>query len=87
MKDFQRGVLDEGNYPNVEQIYGRIGEFRELAVTSEERNRALKKLVERIVDNREGALCFRKEEIVLFWRKHKYEIIQNLSFITIIKNE
>ncbi|MBA9086584.1 hypothetical protein FHR92_003064 [Fontibacillus solani] len=41
----------------MEQIYKRIGEFRELwsaAVTSEEKNRALKKLVERIVYNREG---------------------------------
>lgn len=41
----------------MEQIYERIGEFRELwgaAVTSEEKNRALKKLVERIVYDREG---------------------------------
>lgn len=41
----------------MEQIYERIGEFRELwsgSVTSEEKNRALKKLVERIVYDREG---------------------------------
>ncbi|MEK4510492.1 hypothetical protein [Paenibacillus sp. FSL K6-2524] len=41
----------------MEQIYERVGEFRGLwsaAVTSEEKNRVLKKLVERIVYNREG---------------------------------
>ncbi|WP_152393813.1 hypothetical protein [Paenibacillus guangzhouensis] len=53
----RRVVVNEGNYSAVEQIYERIGEFRELwsvAVTSEEKNRALKKLVERIVYDREG---------------------------------
>lgn len=48
----QKVVVDEVNYPTVEQIYERIGEFRKLwnaSVTSEEKNRALKKLVERIV--------------------------------------
>ncbi|AJS58189.1 recombinase family protein [Paenibacillus sp. IHBB 10380] len=67
LKDLRKVVVDEGNYPTVEQIYGRIGEFRELwdaAVTSEEKNRALKKLVERIVYDREGnrvelAVCYR----------------------------
>ncbi|MBA9086595.1 hypothetical protein FHR92_003075 [Fontibacillus solani] len=57
LKDLRKVVIDEGNYPTVEQIYERIGEFRVLwgaAVTSEEKNRALKKLVERIVFNREG---------------------------------
>lgn len=57
LKDLRRVVLDEGNYQTVEQIYKRIGEFRELwsaSVTSEEKNRALKKLVERIVYDREG---------------------------------
>ncbi|SDT56394.1 hypothetical protein SAMN05444162_4999 [Paenibacillaceae bacterium GAS479] len=54
MKDLQKAV---GNYPTVEQIYDRVGQFRELwstSVTSEEKNRALKKLVERIVYDREG---------------------------------
>lgn len=67
MKDLRKVVVDEGNYPAVEQIYERIGEFRELwgaAVTSEEKNRALKKLVERIVYTREGnrvelTVCYR----------------------------
>ncbi|WP_134910891.1 hypothetical protein [Paenibacillus sp. IHB B 3084] len=50
-------VVDGSNYPSVEQIVERIGQFRELwneAVTIEEKNRALKKLVERIVYNLEG---------------------------------
>lgn len=57
LKDLRKVVVDEGNYPTVEQIYERVGQFRELwsvAVTSEEKNRALKKLVERIVYNRVG---------------------------------
>lgn len=57
LKDLRKVIVDEGNYPTVEQIYKRVGEFRELwdvAVTSEEKNRALKKLVERIVYDREG---------------------------------
>ncbi|MGF7048067.1 C4-type Zn-finger protein [Paenibacillus sp. DS2015] len=66
-KDLRKVVIDEGNYPTVEQIYERVGEFRELwsdAVTSEEKNQALKKLVERIVYNREGnrvvlTVCYR----------------------------
>ncbi|WP_028544346.1 hypothetical protein [Paenibacillus taiwanensis] len=67
MKDLRKVVVDEGNYPTVEQIYERIGEFREFwsaAVTSEEKNRALKKLVERIIYDREGnqvelTVCYR----------------------------
>ncbi|MGO4789545.1 hypothetical protein AB4124_19260 [Paenibacillus sp. 2KB_20] len=67
MKDLRKVVVDEGNYLTVEQIYERVGQFRELwsvAVTSEEKNRALKKLVERIVYNREGngvelRVCYR----------------------------
>ncbi|SLJ92143.1 hypothetical protein SAMN06272722_101991 [Paenibacillus sp. RU5A] len=67
MKDWRKVVVDEGNYPTVEQIYERIGEFRELwsvAVTSEEKNRALKKLVKQIVYDREGnrvelTVCYR----------------------------
>ncbi|OME64673.1 hypothetical protein BSK65_27100 [Paenibacillus odorifer] len=67
LKDLRKVVVDEGNYPTVEQIYERIGEFTELwsvAVTSEEKNRALKKLVERIVYDREGnrvelTVCYR----------------------------
>lgn len=51
----------------IDYRYVGIGEFRELwsaAVTSEEKNRALKKLVERIVYNREGnrvelTVCYR----------------------------
>ncbi|MCG7406583.1 hypothetical protein MH117_04070 [Paenibacillus sp. ACRRX] len=51
----------------MEQKYERIGEFRELwsaSVKSEEKNRALKKLVKRIVYNREGnrvelTVCYR----------------------------
>lgn len=57
LKDLRKVVVDEGNYPTVEQIYDRIGEFRELwseAVTSKVKNRALKKLVKRIVYNGEG---------------------------------
>ncbi|WP_213648774.1 hypothetical protein [Paenibacillus sp. J23TS9] len=57
LKDLRKVVVDEGNYPTVDQIYERIGEFRELwsvAVTSEEKNRALKKLVERIIYDLEG---------------------------------
>lgn len=30
LKDLRKVVGDEGNYPTVEQIYDRIGEFREL---------------------------------------------------------
>ncbi|MGG3506579.1 hypothetical protein ABES58_13995 [Paenibacillus lautus] len=57
LKDLRKVVLDEGNYPTVEQILVRVGQFRALwraAVRSEEKNRALKKLVERNVYNREG---------------------------------
>lgn len=57
MQDLRKVVVDESNYPTVEQIVERIGQFRELwsaAVTSEEKNPALKRLVERIVYNREG---------------------------------
>jgi hypothetical protein len=57
LQDLRKVVVDEGNYPTMEQSIERIGQFRELwnvAVTSEEKNRALKKLVERIVYNREG---------------------------------
>ncbi|WP_018755476.1 hypothetical protein [Paenibacillus terrigena] len=57
LKDLRKVVVDEDNYPNVEQIYERVGQFRELwsdAVTSEEKNRALKKLLERNVYDREG---------------------------------
>lgn len=57
LKDLRKVVVDEGNYPTVEQIYERMGEFRELwsiAVTNEEKNRALKKLLERIMYDREG---------------------------------
>lgn len=59
LKDLRKVVVDEGNYPTVELIYGQIGEFRELwsaAVTSEEKNRALKKLVERIVGRKSGGV-------------------------------
>lgn len=67
MEDLRKVVLDEGNYPTVEQIYERVGEFRELwsaSVTIEEKNRALKKLVERIVYDRDGnrvelTVCYR----------------------------
>ncbi|MDH6428059.1 hypothetical protein BSK62_06415 [Paenibacillus odorifer] len=67
LKELRKVVVDEGNYPTVDQIYERVGQFRELwsvAVTSEEKNRALKKLVERIVYNREGnrvelTVCYR----------------------------
>jgi site-specific DNA recombinase len=67
LQDLRKVVVDEGNYPTMEQIVERIGQFRELwseAVTSEEKNRALKKLVERIVYNREGnrvelTVCYR----------------------------
>ncbi len=63
LKDLRKVVVDEGNYPAVEQIYERVGQFRELwsvVVTSEEKNRALKKLVERIVYNRvELTVCYR----------------------------
>ncbi|WP_370570246.1 zinc ribbon domain-containing protein [Paenibacillus sp. JCM 10914] len=67
LEDLSKVVVDEGNYPTVEQIYERIGEFRELwdlALSSEEKNRALKKLVERIVYNQEGnrvelTVCYR----------------------------
>ncbi|MEK8214569.1 hypothetical protein [Paenibacillus sp. FSL L8-0463] len=67
LEDLRKLVVDESNYPTVEQIVERIGQFRELwdvAVTSEEKNRALKKLVERIVYNREGnrvelTVCYR----------------------------
>lgn len=47
LKDLRKVVVNVGNYPTVVQTY----ESRELwgaAVTSEEKNRALKKLVERI---------------------------------------
>lgn len=57
LQDLRKLVVDEGNYPTMEKIVERIGQFRELwseAVTSEEKNRALKKLVERVVYNREG---------------------------------
>lgn len=65
MKDLR--IVDEGNYLTVEQIVKRIGQFRELwskAVSSEEKNRALKKLVERIEYSREGnqvelTVCYR----------------------------
>lgn len=56
LQDLRKVVVDESNYPTMEQIVNRIGQFRELwdvTVTSEEKNRALKKLVERIV-YREG---------------------------------
>ncbi|WP_054402670.1 hypothetical protein [Paenibacillus solani] len=67
LKDLRKVVVDEGNYPTVEQIVKRIGQFRKLwseAVSSEEKKRALKKLVERIVYNREGhqvelTVCYR----------------------------
>ncbi|NOU77986.1 hypothetical protein GC101_03735 [Paenibacillus sp. LMG 31459] len=55
--NLRKVVVYEGNYPTMEQIVERIGQFRELwseAVTSEEKNWALKKLVERVVYNREG---------------------------------
>lgn len=67
MQDFRKVVVDEGNNPTVEQIVERIAQFRELwseAVTSEEKNRALKKLVERIVYNREG----KRVELVVCYR-------------------
>ncbi|OKP86456.1 hypothetical protein A3842_06605 [Paenibacillus sp. P3E] len=57
LQDLRKVVVAEGNYPTMEQIVERIGQFRELwdvAVTSEEKNRALKKLVEQIIYNREG---------------------------------
>lgn len=57
LQDLREVVVDENSYPTMEQIVERIRQFRELwseAVTSEEKNRALKKLVERIVYNREG---------------------------------
>lgn len=57
LKDLWKVLEDKGNYPTMEQIYERIGEFRELwstSVTSEEKNQALKKLVERIVYDRDG---------------------------------
>lgn len=56
LKDLRKVVVVESNYPSVEKIYDRIGQFRKLwstAATSEEKNRALKRLVERIVYNRE----------------------------------
>lgn len=67
LNDLLKVVVDEGNYPTVEQIYERVGQFREFwgaVVTSEEKNRALKKLVERNVYNREGnqvelTVCYR----------------------------
>ncbi|KHL91840.1 hypothetical protein QW71_32600 [Paenibacillus sp. IHB B 3415] len=57
LKDLRKVVVDESSALTMEQIVEQIGKFRELwdvAVTSEEKNRALKKLVERIVYNREG---------------------------------
>ncbi|WP_155986968.1 hypothetical protein [Paenibacillus durus] len=57
LRDIRKVVVDERNYPTVEQIYERMGQFRELwgaSMTSEEKNRALKKLVERTVYDREG---------------------------------
>ncbi|MOA68594.1 hypothetical protein D3C78_1962830 [compost metagenome] len=67
MKDLRKVTVGEGNYPTVKQIYERVEQFRELwsaSVTSEEKNRALKKLVERIVYDREGnrvelTVCYR----------------------------
>ncbi|REK76413.1 hypothetical protein DX130_05060 [Paenibacillus paeoniae] len=67
LKDLRKVVLDEGDYPTVEQIYERVGQFRELwsvAVTSEEKNQALKKLLERIFYDWEGnrvelTVCYR----------------------------
>ncbi|WP_311081792.1 hypothetical protein [Paenibacillus polymyxa] len=67
LEDLRKVLVDEGNYPTVEQINKRVGEFRGVwsaAVTSEEKNRALKKLVERIVYDREGnrvesTICYR----------------------------
>lgn len=67
LKDLRKVVEDKGNYPTVEQIYERIGEFRELwgaAVTSEEKNWALKKLVERIVYDRDG----NRVELTVYYR-------------------
>ncbi|RXZ81923.1 hypothetical protein EBB07_13030 [Paenibacillaceae bacterium] len=46
-KDLRKVIVDEENYPTVDQIYEHLGQFRELwsaAVTSEEKNRELKKL-------------------------------------------
>ncbi|MBW4081259.1 hypothetical protein [Paenibacillus sp. S150] len=67
LQNLRKVVVDESNYPTMEQIVKRIGQFRELwseAVTSEEKDRALKKLVERVVYNREGnrvelTVCYR----------------------------
>jgi len=67
LKDLRKVTVGEGNYPTVKQIYERVEQFRELwsaSVTSEEKNRALKKLVERIVYDREGnrvelTVCYR----------------------------
>lgn len=56
LQDLRKVVVEESSHPTMEQIVKRIGQFRELwseAVTSEEKNRALKKLVERVVYNRE----------------------------------
>lgn len=57
LEDLRKLIVDESNYPTMEQIVNRIGQFRELwseAVTNDEKNRALKKLVERIFYNRAG---------------------------------
>jgi site-specific DNA recombinase len=54
VKELRKVIVDEGNYLTIEQIVHRIEKFRELwdvAATSEEKNWALKKLVERIVYN------------------------------------
>ncbi|MNS99886.1 hypothetical protein D3C72_1343010 [compost metagenome] len=67
LQDLRKVVIDESSNSTVEEIVERIGQFRELwseAVTSEEKNRALKKLLERIDFNRERnrvelTVCYR----------------------------
>jgi DNA invertase Pin-like site-specific DNA recombinase len=67
LRDLRKTIIEEGNAPTVEEVQYRIERFIEMwsaAATDEEKNRALKQLVEKIVydrnDNRiELTVCYR----------------------------
>jgi site-specific DNA recombinase len=56
LRELRRSFEDEGEVPTVEEIYERVDSFKErwiAAESPEEKNKALKKLVDKILYNRE----------------------------------